>query len=466
MPERFLLPDLGEGLTEAEILEWRVAPGDAVAVDQVIVEVESAKSVVELPVPFAGTVGELLAPVGSIVHAGEALITVVTATEAAESPDGASGAVLVGYGTRESTMRLRRPTGGRFGRGAPDSPTDRAAGTSAGSASAGGVSVDTALANSASQLLDSGRRSRVASPLLRRMAREAGFDATTLAGTGPDGLVVRNDVESAIAAMRAEPEPVVPQPVASEPVAPQSVAPEGATSGADASSGHPDDDVRIPIAGVRKIIGTRLTHSRQTVPEVTIWLEVDATPLLDAMERLRAATGDRYSLTTLIGRFTIAGLKQYPALNSSVDESAQVIVQHAAVNLGIAAQTPRGLLVPVIHDAHELATPQLRERVADLVERSKTGEFTGEQLTGGTFTLNNYGAFGVDGSTPIINLPEVGMLGIGRLLDRPWAVDGQVVVRKVLTLTLVFDHRVCDGDVASGFLTYIARCVEEPLLAL
>jgi len=412
----FLLPDLGEGLTEAEIVAWLVKPGDVIAVDQPVVEVESAKSTVELPSPYGGRVEKLHAEPGQTVHAGGVLITVAETADApaetpadvvpgtalrSESMDAASGAVLVGYGTKEPTLRLARPAGGRFG---------------------------------GRQRAVAGGRSPVVSPLVRRRALDNGIDASQLRGSGPGSLVVRRDVEEAIAAQGAGP----------------------------AASG----DTRIPITGMRKLIASRLSHSRATIPEATIWLDVDATELFAAKERLQRSTGERFSLTALIARFAVVGLGRYPLLNSSVDDDAGEIVQHAAVGLGLAAQTPRGLMVPVIHDAEKLTTSQLRDAVAEVVARAETGEFSPSELAGGTFTVNNYGAFGVDGSTPIINHPEVAMLGIGRMIDRPWVVDGELAVRKVVTLSFVFDHRVCDGDVASGFLTYVARCIEEPLLLI
>ena len=413
MSHQFLLPDLGEGLTEAEIVAWLVQPGDLIAVDQPVVEVESAKSSVELPSPYGGRVERLHAAEGDVVQKGGVLITVADAAAddsadvvpgtalRAESMDAASGAVLVGYGTKEPTTRPARPPGGRFGAREKPSP---------------------------------GGRSAVVSPLVRRRALDHGIDATRLLGSGPGSLVVRRDVDAAIAAKDA----------------------------GTSSSG----DQRIPITGMRKIIGARLSHSRSVIPEATIWLDVDATELFAAKERLQKSTGERYSLTALIARFAVVGLGKYPILNSSVDDEAGEIVQHTTIGLGLAAQTPRGLMVPVIHGAEKLTTVQLRDAVTELVAHAEKGDYPPAALTGGTFTVNNYGAFGVDGSTPIINHPEAAMLGVGRIIDRPWVVDGQLAVRKVVTLSFVFDHRVCDGDVASGFLTYVARCIEEPLLLL
>lgn len=474
MSHQFLLPDLGEGLTEAEIVSWLVEPGELIAIDQPVVEVESAKSIVELPSPWAGVVGELHAAAGETVLLGSPLLTVLAdaalsaelvpgtalrsgmAVDAvsdsgsdAAAPSG-SGAVLVGYGTTESTMRLHRPAGGRFGqRAASASPDSRPA-----------------------SLLDPARRSPVASPLLRRRARESGFDASQLAGTGPGSLVLRQDVEAAISALSQTGVASASGPTAASaptaPVAPRATA--AAPTAIPASPARPDTgptgDLRIPITGMRKVIGARLAHSRRVIPEATIWLDVDATELFRAKERLQQATGERFSLMSLIARFVVAGLTKFPVLNSSVDEDAGEIVQHATIGLGLATQTPRGLMVPVLHDAGTLSTRGLRDGIAGLVATSATGDYPSSALRGGTFTLNNYGGFGVDGSAAIINHPEVAMLGIGRIIDRPWVVDGALAVRKVVVLSFVFDHRVCDGDVASGFITYVAGCIEEPLLLL
>jgi pyruvate dehydrogenase E2 component (dihydrolipoamide acetyltransferase) len=442
--ERFLLPDLGEGLTEATIVSWLVQPGDIVAVDQPVVEVESAKSIAELPSPYAGRVDELHAAVCDTVKKDDPLVTIAVGAatpagsdehdepsvetspspEAAElvpgtalRPDaaGASGAVLVGYGVSESTRTFARPAGGRFGRGRR-------------------------------QHTGTTTRSPVVSPIVRKLAHDNGFDATQLSGSGPGSLVMREDVEREIAARHRA---------------------TSHTGVGEARSGDArTSDQRIPITGVRKIVAEHLTHSRQTIPDATIWLDVDATELVRAKERLAESTGERYSVTALVARFVVAGLRRFPVLNSSVDETAGEIVQHSVVNLGLAAQTGRGLMVPVVRDAQAMTLNQLRDAVAAVVEHAKTGDYPPSALTGGTFTLNNYGSLGVDGSSPIINHPEAAMLGLGRLMERPWVVQGELAVRTVTTLSLVFDHRVCDGDVASGFITYVARCIQEPLLAL
>lgn len=445
---QFLLPDLGEGLTEAAIVTWLVAPGDLIAIDQSVVEVESAKSIVELPSPYGGRVVSLDAAQGVTVTKGQSLLTIAAIDEAGvavtpEPPSG-SGAVLVGYGTTESTMRIRRPEGGRFGAhrqtvDARESGHDIAA--------------------AATALLDPARRSPVVSPLVRRKAKLNGFDAAQLVGSGPGSLVLRDDVEAAIATR-------VPR---GAPAAAPAIAPTTTTASAGTSPSQPveaSDDIRTAMTPMQKLISARLGESRRVIPEVTIWLDVDATELLRAQDRLQHATGERFSTTTLIARFAVAGLRQFPALNASVDAASNEIVQHGTINLGIAAQTRRGLMVPVIHEADSLTTRELRDAVSALVEAARTGDFAPAALHGGTFTLNNYGGFGVDGSTPIINYPEVAMLGVGRMLERPWVVAGALAVRTVVTLSFVFDHRVCDGSTAAGFLTFIARRIEEPLLLL
>lgn len=439
----FILPDLGEGLTEAEIVNWLVAEGDTVVVDQPIIEVESAKSIVELPCPFAGVVEKLHAAVGDTIHTGQPVITVavegapdsdgsgagdaaggadsVPGTALRGDPDaaaaGADAGVLEGYGA--GGVDEKRPArAGRFGRRGPAQvPNADAAGT--------GVSP-------------------VVSPLVRKIAHEHGFSADSLQGSGNGGLVLRADVDRVIAERGSAPA--------------GAVAPERIASA--------EGDTRIPITGLRKIVAERMTASRRDVPEATIWLDVDATELLEAKEQLQTSTGERWSLNALLARFVVAGLKQWPILNSSVDMAAGEIIQHSAINLGMAAQTARGLMVPVIHGAGDMTTSGLRDALTDLVETAKTGNFSNDQLRGGTFTLNNYGGFGMDGSAPIINQPEVAMLGVGRILDRAWVVDGRIVVRKIMVLSMVFDHRVCDGDVPSEFMGFITRCIENPIALL
>jgi pyruvate dehydrogenase E2 component (dihydrolipoamide acetyltransferase) len=294
----------------------------------------------------------------------------------------------------------------------------------------------------------------VLSPLVRRLARERGVDLAAVVPSGPGGVVTRADVVAAAAAPATAPAPAAaaaaPAPAAAPPAAaPAPPAPDG---------------VRVPLTGLRGLVAERLSRSRREIPEATTWVDVDATGLLAARDALRRARPDeRIGLLALLARICVAGLRRFPELNATVDVERGEIVQLPQVHLGLAAQTPRGLVVPVVRDAGSRTTAELGAEVARLTERARAGALSPAELTGGTFTLNNYGVFGVDGSTPIINHPEAAILGVGRIIERPWVVDGAVVPRSVTQLSLAFDHRVCDGGVAGGFLRYVADQVEQPL---
>ncbi len=391
----FVLPDLGEGLAEAVIADWRVQVGDTVTVDQVVVEVETAKAAVEVPVPFAGTVIELHGGVGSTLAVGAPLITVGSADERTEEGAG-SGNVLIGYGTREPDPRRRRRT-------PVQQPIAPAAATT-----------------------------KVISPVVRKLARDNGVDLTLLPPTGGDGVITRADVEHALT--------------------------RTATS--------TQDEQRTPITGIRKVIAEKLLTSRREIPDATTWVDVDATALLDARRSVQEVAGRKISLLALLARFTVAALRQFPDLNSSVDTARSEFVRYQHVNLGIAAQTPRGLVVPVIKNADTLDLLALSDILTATTTLARDDELPPARLTGGTFTLNNYGVFGVDGSTPIINHPEAAILGIGRIIDRPWVVDGELTVRTMTQVSLSFDHRVCDGATAGGFLRLFADFIENPIAAL
>ncbi|MFC9761766.1 dihydrolipoamide acetyltransferase family protein [Rhodococcus jostii] len=413
----FMLPDLGEGLTEADIAEWKVQVGDTVTIDQVVVEVETAKAAVEVPIPFEGTVISLHGDEGSTLQVGTPLIT-VSGTPAvheqyreeeragsgacAATQGSGSGNVLIGYGTSEDTRRRRRRVG--VTREVTRPEPNR-----------------------------TGVAPRVISPVVRNLARQNGLDLSRLSGSGPGGVINRADVEKALA-----------------------TTPETA------------DAQRIPIRGLRKAVADKLSTSRREIPDATTWVDVDATDLLAARRAIDAAldadTG--VSLMALLARLALAALKQYPELNSTVDTERGEIVRYGHVHLGIAAQTPRGLVVPVIEKADSLTTVELARQLRDTTALAREGTLPPARLTGGTFTLNNYGVFGVDGSTPIINHPEAAILGVGRIIDKPWVVDGQLAVRKVTQVSLSFDHRVCDGGVAGGFLRLFADYLENPITVL
>lgn len=386
----FALPDLGEGLLEAELVRWHVKVGDPVAMDTPIAEVETAKAMVEIPSPYDGVVARLHAEEGAVVRVGEPLISV----------EAERNNVLVGYGPAANTGHCARR---RSSTAKPAAPTTRAA-----------------------------------SPVVRKLAREHGIELTAVPATGPDGLVTRADVEHAVAALRP--------------------------STVDQRTGLPIG-ARIPLRGTRKVIAAAMTRSRQEIPEATIWVDVDATALVELRAALRAG-GDDPGLLAMVARFVVAGLVRFPALNGTVNTDTGQIIQFDGVNLGIATQTERGLVVPAVAAAHTMTMRALGTEIRRLTTAARVGSASPTELTRGSFTLNNYGRFGIDGSASVINHPEVAILGIGRIMRRPW-VDGDAIVpRHVGQLSLVFDHRVCDGDTAAGFLRFVADAIERPASAL
>lgn len=466
----FLLPDLGEGLAEAELVKWLVAVGDTVAIDQPIAEVETAKSMVEVPSPYAGTVHQLHGAAGEMIQVDTPLISVLEegsepepavasapVREVAQSyreeeragvaePEAkGSGNVLIGYGTPEglaAKARKRRPRGG----------IPRAAAAQANAAASVPL-----------------RAPLVISPLVRKLAKDRGINIALLTGTGAGGLILRSDVEAASGArVVSSPVPAATQ-VAAVPSTPAPRAASIAAGELDSRSGLAVAS-RTPITGVRKTIAQAMTRSRSEIPEATVWVDVDATALLEMRSALKAKDPENTpGLLAFIARFVVAGLQKYPELNSRIETNAQgesEIVGFDGINLGIAAQTDRGLMVPAIRNAQQLSARGINAELARLTEVTRAGKATVAELTSGTFTLNNYGVFGVDGSAAIINYPEVAILGVGRIIDRPWVVNGELAVRKVTELTLAFDHRVCDGGVAAGFLRFVADAMENPAGAL
>ncbi|MEU0916686.1 dihydrolipoamide acetyltransferase family protein [Streptomyces cyaneofuscatus] len=467
----FKLPDLGEGLTEAEIVRWLVEVGDVVAIDQPVVEVETAKAMVEVPCPYGGVVTARFGEEGSELPVGAPLLTVaVGATDASsaspepsadEEPSAGSGSgnVLVGYGTGAPAARRRRirPTG--VGAAAP-----------VAAAPAPVAAVDPAPVRPAPVAVAvgevNGRQGPLAvvSPLVRRLARQHEIDLRQLTGSGPDGLILRADVDSAI--RRAGETGSVTEAearTASEPVVAE-------TSTVQVGAAAPATAERIPLRGVRGAVADKLSRSRSEIPDATCWVDADATELMAARAAMNAASGPsggpKVSVLALLARICTAALARYPELNSTVDTAAREIVRLPGVHLGFAAQTERGLVVPVVRDAHTRNAESIGAEIARLTELARTGKLSPAQLTGGTFTLNNYGVFGVDGSTPIINHPEAAMLGVGRIMPKPWVHHGELAVRQVVQLSLTFDHRVCDGGTAGGFLRYVADCVEQPAVLL
>jgi 2-oxoisovalerate dehydrogenase E2 component (dihydrolipoyl transacylase) len=390
----FRLPDLGEGLTEADIVTWHVEVGDTVAVDQPVVEVETAKAVVEVPVPFAGVVLELHGEPGERLSVGSPLITVDAADDALERGRAEDETAA---GLAEPPDLARKP--GASSR-APDEVTT------------GNVLVGSGVA---------------AEPMRRRRARQQ------------RGLATRADVQKAISV----------QGVPSSLVAVQRPA-EGLQA---------ETTARIPMRGTRKAMAEKVARSRREIPEATIWVDVDATALLELREELAAGTPN-ISILALIARFALAGLARYPELNALIENDE--ILMSSDVHMGFAAMSDRGLVVPVVRNAHTLTLDALAQALTQLMQQARAGKLMPSQLIGGTFTITNYGVFGIDGSAAIINHPEVAILGIGRIMARPWVVEGQVAARRVMQLTLAFDHRACDGSAAADFLRFVGDCIEHP----
>ncbi|MFD1662758.1 dihydrolipoamide acetyltransferase family protein [Streptomyces caeni] len=465
----FRLPDLGEGLTEAEIVRWLVQVGDVVTVDQPVVEVETAKAMVEVPCPYGGVVTARFGEEGTELPVGAPLLTVAVgaSTEAAEE---SSGNVLVGYGTSAAPARRRRVRPSPHGARPADGPRREAVpGSGRGTLPAEEATGATAAAAPVRTRREAApARSDgpipVISPLVRRLARDHGVDLRQLAGSGPDGLIMRADVEDVLRTTAAR-TGTTGTPEAAAAAVPQgrgAVTAEAASQAPGAVTGG----TRIPLRGVRGAVADKLSRSRREIPDATCWVDADATELMRARAAMNATGGPKVSLLALLARICTAALARFPELNSTVDVEAREIVRLDQVHLGFAAQTERGLVVPVVRGAHARDAESLTAEFARLTEAARAGTLTPGDLTGGTFTLNNYGVFGVDGSTPIINHPEAAMLGVGRIVPRPWVHEGELAVRQVVQLSLTFDHRVCDGGTAGGFLRYVADCVEQPAVLL
>ncbi|WP_367043778.1 dihydrolipoamide acetyltransferase family protein [Streptomyces sp. Je 1-332] len=506
----FKLPDLGEGLTEAEITRWLVQVGDVVAVDQPVVEVETAKAMVEVPCPYGGVVTARFGEEGTELPVGAPLLTVAVgapggsgAADFATAPapeepaeralqaaaaEESSGNVLVGYGTAAAPARRRRvrsagavTTTGSVAKTAPVAKTAAVAKVAPKPAaqpvpqvpvaheSAGPPTAAGAGATLPGGAPHPGGPIPVISPLVRKLARENGLELRELTGTGPDGLIMRADVEAAIAPARAngKPSPTTTT-TASATAAVDAQAPVSA--GEETRVASAGAEVRYPLTGIRGLVADKMSRSRREIPEATCWVDADATELLASRAAMNASVkdggGQKISLLALFARISVAALARYPMLNATVDMEAREVVRLADVHLGFAAQTDRGLVVPVVRNAHTRTTESVSAELVRLTESARDGKLTPGELTGGTFTLNNYGVFGVDGSTPIINHPEAAMLGVGRIVPKPWVHQGELAVRHVVQLSLTFDHRVCDGGTAGGFLRFVADCVEQPAVLL
>ncbi|MGW9447905.1 dihydrolipoamide acetyltransferase family protein [Streptomyces sp. NPDC055632] len=462
------MPDVGEGLTEAEILKWYVQPGDTVTDGQVVCEVETAKAAVELPSPFDGTVHELCFPEGTTVDVGQVIISVnvggdapaapaapVTESVAAQAvpaepvaeedePQGRQP-VLVGYGVAASSTK-RRPRKAS-GDAAPTAPAQQAPAA---------VSVPEQLNGHAS-----GAGRPLAKPPVRKLAKDLGVDLTTVVPTGPDGIITREDVHAAAA---PAPAPAVQAP-AQAPAPVQAPAPAAVPAAAPTTETSGARETRVPIKGVRKATAAAMVGSAFTAPHVTEFVTFDITRTMKLVEELKTdkdMAGLRINPLLLIAKAVLVAVRRNPEINAAWDEAAQEIVLKHYVNLGIAAATPRGLIVPNIKDAHDRTLPELSKSLSELVATAREGKTTPAAMQGGTFTITNVGVFGVDTGTPILNPGESAILAVGAIKLQPWVHKGKVKPRQVTTLALSFDHRLVDGELGSKFLADVAAILEQP----
>jgi 2-oxoisovalerate dehydrogenase E2 component (dihydrolipoyl transacylase) len=456
--KEFKLPDVGEGLTEADIVAWHVKPGDQVEDGQIIVEIETAKAVVELPSPWDGTVARLLAEEGQTVDVGVPIIevevgsgrdddperTVVPApapaqSAPAEEPERHS--VLVGYGVKaSSTTRRARKT---------------PAAVAAAAARPEVAEVPAAPEVPAEPpVLPLGPVRALAKPPVRKLAKDLGISLAGLAGSGPDGSITRDDVQRA-----AVGDTQVRSALRENGV--QTARPAAATS--------PGGEERIPIRGVRKHMAAAMVSSAFTAPHVTEFLQVDVTETMAAVRRVRELPEFaelRISPLLFVARALLTAVRRHPLINSSWDAAAEEIVVKHYVNLGIAVAADRGLIVPNIKNAHEMSLPELARSLQALAETGRAGKATPADLAGGTITITNVGVFGVDAGTPILTPGETAILAFGQVKDAPWVVDGQLTVRKACTLSLSFDHRVADGELGSAVLRDVGTMLTDPVRML
>ncbi|WP_437583028.1 dihydrolipoamide acetyltransferase family protein [Paramicrobacterium sp. CJ85] len=428
----FPLPDVGEGLTEAEIVQWKIAPGDTVELNQVLVEIETAKSLVELTSPFEGTIGRLLVDEGTTVEVGTPIVTVESDTDAvkpAPLEDAASvtedtqatiepepeeeGSVLVGYGTGAGAASRRRKKGKP--RTAPKPPA------SVPAASAGPV---------------------IAKPPIRKLAKDLDVDLSTVEGTGLAGEITRDDV------VRHASQASVFRNI-------------------ETPDWGEDREERIPVKGVRKQIAQAMVSSKFSAPHVSVFVDVDATRTMEFVKRLKSSpdfAGVKVSPLLIMARAIVWAVRRNPSVNATwTDEE---IIIHHYVNLGVAAATPRGLIVPNIKEAQSMTLLQLAQSLEQLTLTARDGKTQPAEMQNGTITVTNIGVFGMDTGTPILNPGEVGIVALGTIKQKPWVVDGEVRPRYVTTIGGSFDHRVVDGDVVSRFVADVASIMEEPALLL
>ena len=439
----FDLPDVGEGLTEAEIVSWKVKPGDTVSVNQIIVEIETAKSLVELPCPFAGVVTQLLANEGDTVNVGSHIIEVEVAqltAAAASSMHEAVGEAAAAVADVASTATVEeKPQPNLVGYGVSAAGASRR--KRAGAVPVPAVVVNAAPATDLIAVVPSGDQV-LAKPPIRKLAKDMNVDINKVKPTGFSGEVTREDVMAAAQVASVFKNQSTPEP-------------------------QSEREERIPVKGVRKAIANAMVQSAFTAPHVSIFVDVDATRTMEYVKRLKASAdfaGVKVTPLLIMAKAMIWAVRRNPAVNSTWTDTEIII--HNYVNFGVAAATPRGLIVPNIKDADKMSMLELAMALEQLAATAREGKTTPQDMQNGTITVTNIGVFGVDTGTPILNPGEVGIVALGSIRPKPWVVDDQILIRQVTTIGATFDHRVVDGDVASRFVQDVASVIEEPALLL
>ncbi|MEV7660182.1 dihydrolipoamide acetyltransferase family protein [Paenarthrobacter sp. NPDC089316] len=445
MIKEFRLPDLGEGLTESEILSWKVAVGDTVTLNQVIAEVETAKAVVELPSPFAGTVAALHEQPGTVVEVGKRIVSFEVDDAGTSNGGGAplADSPSAGGGSAEAEQATDGPAKREpnlVGYGAVVEHSGRPARRARGRQQAETQDVPEPVAEAVTPSERTAERPR-STPPVRKLARDLGIDLELVPGTGPGGLITREDVQGFTGEAAA--------PAAS-------VAQEGR-------------ETRTPIKGVRKFTAAAMVESAFTAPHVTEFLTIDVTATMELLARLKGNKAfEGYKLTplTIAAKAVLVALHGNPTLNSRWDEANQEIIQYNYVNLGIAAATPRGLTVPNIKDADRMTLRELSTALTELTETARAGKTSPSDLSGGTISITNIGVFGIDAGTPILNPGEAAIVALGAVRKAAWVVNDEVAVRQVMSLSLSFDHRLVDGEQGSRFLADLGAILSDPAMVM
>ena len=442
MSTDFSMPDLGEGLTESELVAWHVAVGELVELNQPIAEVETAKAIVQLPSPFAGTISKLYVEAGTTVTVGSRIVA-FDLTDEADAPV-ERNPVLVGYGpTVENDNRPKRKARGAAAVTPQVGPTPRV------------EPVETSVSGPVRT-----------TPPVRKLARDLGIDLATVAPTGDEGLVTRADVQAA-ASIATPVAPTVGQaPIEQAPTHPVATHPARTAEESKAARGTKPRETRTPIKGVRRATAEAMVRSITGTPQATVFVTIDVTATVDLVSKLRERTAQKVNVLAMTAKAVCLALADHPTLNSRWDDERQEIVEFGYVNLGIAVATPRGLMVPNIPDADLLNLSEMTTAIANLAETARAGATTPRALSGGTMSITNIGVFGVESGTPILNPGEAAILALGVARRQPWEYRGEIALRDVLTLSLTFDHRLVDGEQGAKFLVDVGAILSNPGIAL